>query len=190
MKSKKINAISLRATLVILVILLCALIGAGFYYAQNYLVNYASDVSQTVARSKSGGSDLQSLQALQSQLDNLQGATTKASSLSISKSMYETQAINDLNTYASRSGIKILSYSFSANTPAQTAPKTKTVGSTSSATIKVESPISYTKLIDFMSYIESNLPKMQISSLTINKGSGSGPGMVNVNDIVVDIQVK
>lgn len=185
MKSGGLTSVSLRIALSLLAVVLCGLIGVGFYFAQNYLVSFAADVSQTVARSQSGGSDTQSLQTLEDQLNELQGATIKAANLTIEKSQYETRIINDLNTYASRSGIKILNYTFSASTAIKTP-----VSASNNVTIKIETPVAYIKLINFMGFIESSLPKMQISSLTISRGSGSGTGMVNVSDIIIGVQTR
>ena len=182
MKKSGISAVGFRSLLIVLIILSIGLAVVGFYFSQNALIAYSKTVGQTVADSTNTGKNVQSLKTLQAELAARQNIIVKASSLLATTANYQSQAINDINTYASTSGISISSYSF-----AQTAAVATAGAQTSSnITVSLVSPMPYLSLLKFVRLIETNIPKMQISSINLTRQEGQNT-MVKTDQISIDV---
>lgn len=182
MKKSGISAVGFRSLLIVLIILSIGLAVVGFYFAQNALVAYSKVVGQTVADSTNTGKDVQSLKTLQAELNARQDVIIKSSSLLATSSNYQSQAINDINTYASESGLNVSSYSFTL-TPGAVAVSG---ANTSNITVSLSSPMPYTSLLKFVRLIETNLPKMQIASINLTRQEGDST-MVKTDQISIDV---
>lgn len=202
MKKSGMSATTLRTILSIIVIILIGLSAAGFYFGQNWLRTLAVSVSHTIADSKASGNDVQSLKKLQQDLLARQDIIAKANSIVSSSQNYQNQTIQDLDKYATDTGIVILNYNFTpptatasaaptsgAATATQTASSALGTGSTS-VTVTLSSPVSYKKLLKFMTAIESNLPKMQISSINLGRVIGNNSDSVNTEQITVEVYTQ
>jgi predicted PurR-regulated permease PerM len=166
-KSKKLTAVSLRAILSTLIVLLIIVAGVGFYFAQSMLNKLAITVSDTVAQSKNSDSSIQSLNNLQQNLTTQQDIVAKTNTIFSSAATFQTQAVKDLIAYAATSGVTISNYTF----PAASTSTTATTASvpTTQVTITLTSPVNYKNLLSFMTAIEGNLPKMQIIGLNLGR---------------------
>lgn len=185
MKKSKMSATALRRTLGTAIILLILLAGVGFYFAQNWLSTFAVSVSHTVADSKSSGTGLKSLQKLQQELASRQNIITKTDSMFASTSTYQAQAVQDLITYAAQSGLTISDYTFPTTT---TSAATASIPTTQ-VTVTLTSPVSYIGLLKFMTAIESNLPKMQITSINVGRISGDSTS-VKIDQLTVAVYTR
>ena len=186
MKKTRMTARGLRGLLSMLVVVLVALSAVGFYFAQNWLLDFAVSISHTVADSNASGNNLQSLSQLERELADRQDVIVKASTLIAPTSTYQGQAINELNKYAADAGISISNYGF-------TQPAAATVKSTSGTSIitaTLASPVSYTKLLRFMNAVESNLPKMQISSVNLGRVSGGDSDSVKIDQLTIEVYTQ
>ena len=186
-KSKKLTAVSLRAILGTSIVLLIVVAGVGFYFAQSVLNKLAITVSGTVAQSKNSDSSLQSLNQLQQTLTAQQGIITKTSSIFSSAATFQTQAVKDLIAYAATSGITISNYAFPTASVSSTA--TSTSVPTTQVTITLTSPVNYKNLLSFMTAIEGNLPKMQITSLNIGRAIGDNAS-VRIDQLTVAVYTR
>jgi hypothetical protein len=177
MKKQHLTAKTLRVALTVTIFLLIGLAAAGFYFGQGLLRDYAVEVSRIVADSNASRSDVQSLQTLQKELEERKDIATKADSIVASGQDYQNQAITDLKRYAEQTGVAISQYSFAAPATAVAPPPTSGTAVAASGqptvTVTLESPLSYSKLLAFISAIESNLPKMQVSSITLGRVDGN-----------------
>jgi hypothetical protein len=186
MKKARMSAVTLRRALVTSIILLILLAGVGFYFAQGWLHTFAISVSHTVADSRSSDTSLQALNKLQKELETQQEIITKTNAIATSSTSYQTQSVQDLTTYAGLAGITISDYAFplsAATTPAKAAvPNTQ-------VTIKLTSPISYNNLLQFMSAIEGNLPKMQITSVNLGRIAGDSTA-VKIDQLTVAVYTR
>lgn len=182
MKKSGMSAVGFRSLLIVLIVLSIGLAIVGFYFAQNALVAYSKVVGQTVDDSTSTGKDVQSLKTLQEELTAKQAIVSKAMSLLASTSNYQSQAINDINTYASESGLSVSNYSF-GQTPTAAVPGLPT---TSNITVTLTSPMPYLSLLKFIRLVETNIPKMQISSINLTREE-SDSTMVKTDQISIDV---
>lgn len=181
MKKSKLTAVSLRGILATMIVLMIALAGVGFYFAQTWLRDYSKTVGQAVADSISTGNDIQNLQKLQGELEERQDTIAKASNLITSTQTYQSQSIQDLKTYAAISGVAISNFSFT------TIGATTASGSGGSGvTVTLSSPVPYTSLLKFLTLIEGNIPKMQVSSMSLGRIAGSADS-VKIDTITIEV---
>lgn len=188
MKKSKLTAVVLRRVLGISIVLLIILAGVGFYFTQGWLHTYAITVSHTVADSKASDTTLQTLSKLQKELETQQDIIRKTNAIATSSTAYQTQAVKDLIAYAQLTGVTISDYTFPNGAAPTTSSTAGTVPSTQ-VTIKLGSPVSYTSLINFMSAIEGNLPKMQITSVNLGRIAGD-PTSVKIDQLTVAVYTR
>lgn len=180
MKKSKLNAIKLRSLLIVIIFLMMIGSTAGVYFAQDFLIKHAKTVSQSVANSTSSGQNVQSLKKLQTELESYQSVMTKANNIQVPISNYQSRVIPDINNYATASNIKV-KLSFSA-TALPAGSKTAPI------TITLESQPQYTDLLKFLKLIETNLPKMQVSSINLTRDNTSQT--VKSDQIIIDVYTK
>lgn len=152
--------------------------GAAFYWGLGLVREYATTVNQRLVDAKASGEQVQALQALKSQLNQSTTLVDKANLLFATPDTYQAQVLNDIRRHADAAGISVTTTNFS---PAGEG--------TPSVTIALRQPVTYTQLITFLSNIESNLPKLQVSSISLGTGT-SGSNSISVGDIKIDIAVR
>ncbi len=196
MKKPRLISTKLRSLLLVIVVILFGLSAGGFYFGQVWLRTFAGTVSQTIADSQASGNDVQSFKKLQANLASRQEIIAKATSLVASSQNYQDQAIRDLDKYASNAGISISNFSFAPAAAAAATAATPTSGArtpasnSSSVTITLISPTSYTKLMSFMSAIEGSIPKMQISSVNLGRVPDGGQDSVKTDQLTIEVYTQ
>ena len=180
---KVLNASIARIVLsLLLLIILSAMVGLVIF-AYSFLSKTSEEVGKMQTEAIAVDAKIQSLLASKSQLDRNSDTVKKAKNI-VSESklyQYQNQIIQDLNTYADRAGIPIKSFSFQ-NEPtasAKTATPSKQT-STSPAGVKstfvsiqLGDHIDYTKFLHFLSLIEKNVTRMQLSGVSISRGANN-----------------
>ncbi|HEU4831028.1 MAG TPA: hypothetical protein VFS65_02565 [Candidatus Saccharimonadales bacterium] len=193
---KTLKASSLRTTMAVIIYLIIGLIGAGFYYAQDWLQKEAAAVGQVVAQSTAGDGNTQAVEALRAEIAERQPAAIKAESIMMSSQTWRTQIVQDLNRYAAKTGITITNYDFAktdaaaATSPAasNTAPLLAGGLQTASINITLQSPIEFSSLMKFIKEIENSIPKMQISGIVLNRSEGSNA--VTVQPLTITVYTR
>lgn len=175
MKQSSMKATSLRSLLLFLVVLVIGAIAAGFYYGLERVKQYAVEVSHTNADARAAEQQVGELQKLKTTLSNSEELVRKANQLFATESNYQTRAIQDVQRYASRADITITDTNF---------PDEQQGSGSHTLVIRIESPTSYTNFIRFLESIESNLPKMQVTGITVNRASED---TINVEDINIQV---
>ena len=180
---KALNASIARIVLsLLLLIILSAMVGLVIF-AYSFLSKTSEEVGKMQTEAIAVDAKIQSLLASKSQLDRNSDTVKKAKNI-VSESklyQYQNQIIQDLNTYADRAGIPIKSFSFQnePTTSAKTATSSKQT-STSPAGVKstfvsiqLGDHIDYTKFLHFLSLIEKNVTRMQLSGVSISRGANN-----------------
>ncbi len=180
---KVLNASIARIILsLLLLIILSAMVGLVIF-AYSFLSKTSEEVGKMQTEATAVDAKIQSLLASKSQLDRNSDTVKKAKNI-VSESklyQYQNQIIQDLNTYADRAGIPIKSFSF------QNEPTTSTKTATSSkqtstspagvkstfVSIQLGDHIDYTKFLHFLSLIEKNVTRMQLSGVSISRGANN-----------------
>lgn len=180
---KVLNASIARIVLsLLLLIILSAMVGLVIF-AYSFLSKTSEEVGKMQTEATAVDAKIQSLLASKSQLDRNSDTVKKAKNI-VSESklyQYQNQIIQDLNTYADRAGIPIKSFSFQ-NEPTASAKTATSSKQTSTSPAGVKSTfvsiqlgdhIDYTKFLHFLSLIEKNVTRMQLSGVSISRGANN-----------------
>jgi hypothetical protein len=199
MKKRQLNATTLR---LILAISLFGIAGIGttvFSIADKMLKASATEASHAVADASASRNNLQNLQKLQQDLVTKKEVVSRAASIVAESQSYEyqNQIINDLNDYASRAGLSIISINFDTagaaaggNAATPTAPTTVVNGvKSTSASIALRNPVDYASILRFIKSIEQNLTKMQISSIGLSQGTDDKKGITS-DTLNIEVYIK
>lgn len=163
---------NLRALLSVLLVLVILGGGALFYWGITMVREYAVTVSQQTAQ-------VEALETLKAQTPQGDTTTSQISQLFATPSSYQTQLLADVKSYASAAGLTLAATNF--NNPAE---------GSYGMTVTLKAPVSYSSLIAFLNNIEGNIPKLNVSQITLGHVSGGGADSVKVGDIKIDIAVR
>ena len=165
-------------TLLSLVFAIIVLGGSAlFYFGLSMLGDYSAQVNQRLADADASGKQIDELQTLKSQLSQSTSLVEKANQLFTTPDAYRSRTLSDLKNYADAAGLSIESTNFDDN-------------SGQTVTVELAAPVSYAKLITFLSNVESNLPKFQVSSISLRHSSDGGADSVEVGEIKIGISVR
>jgi len=174
-KMKDITPSNLRAILSVSLFVITG-IGIGiFVLANGQLQQYASTVSQVAAQASASENSLATLQKLKTVLGGVQNVITRTNSIVADSQgyQYQDQIITDLNQFAANAGIGIANVSFASagKTAVASGGVVPSGVKSTSVTVALVNPVNYAHLLGFIQSIEQNLTKMQISRVSISKGT-------------------
>jgi predicted PurR-regulated permease PerM len=176
MSQQKFRPTNLR-TLLSVILVVVILGGIALYYFNLIAIReYAHEVNQRIADANASSKQVSNLQALKSQLTQNSSLIDKANQLFSTPESYQSQTLTDVKRYADAAGLPLTSTSFAET------------GST--IVIAFKNPVTYTKLIAFLNNIESNLPKLHVSSLGIAPSDTASATTVKVNDIKINVSIR
>lgn len=168
---------NLRTILTSLFVVIVLAGGYFFYWGLGEIRDYSTQVNQQLANADASGQQVTKLQNLKQQLAQSTDLVNKANQLFAAPGTYQSQALSDIEAYARAAGLSIVSTTFEKD-------------AANTVTVKFNSPVAYPKLITFLSNIESNLPKLKVSSISLDRPERGGAGNVQVNDIKIDVSVR
>lgn len=179
-KSQATTTRNLLSFVLVIVILGSA---AGFYYGLQVIKGYALEVTHTVADSNASTKNIDELERLKKQLADGQSLVSKADNLFSTPDSYQTQALKDISKYAGEAGVTISSIDSVGSSEGDSA-------SSYSESITLQSPVSYAKLLKFLDAIEGNLPKMQITGITLARPATVSSDQVATDKITITVAVR
>ncbi len=198
-----LTPVRLRGMLVVALFLITAMSIGLFVFGYRQLNSVAEETLQTTANAEMSSNELQTLSTLKSRLDSQKDDVNRAAKIvSATKNYtYQDQIIKDLNTYAEASGVKITTIDFTENGQTgasssgkktqSTAAKVPTGTKSITATISLDSPVSYSNLYAFIYRIEQNLFQMQIKNLDLSVTSKeNGARGLAANSLTVTAYVR
>lgn len=183
------TATRLRLILVSSLFVIAILEAGIFTFAYGQLSQTAVDASHTAVDATASENNLATLQKIEKILDQEKDVVNRASSIVADSQsyQYQDQIITDLNNFANKNGVSITNVDFSGGqapaSSSQTAAPTTTAPTglkSTSVTVTLKTPVNYDNLLRFIEAVEQNLTKMQISKISLSKGSATG------NDITSD----
>lgn len=188
MKASYAKATTIRAILSTIAFLATATVIGGFYFAQNYLKDFANQPnasSQSVANVISS----QSVTKLQNDINTYKVSNDKANSITLSSRDFPTKITNDLNKYATSTGIDITCAI--VETPTSNLKNPTPISNIQPKFISVtfNRSVPFTNFIKFLKAIETNLPKMQPTNITIGRDPSSS-NLVKVDPIILEVYIK
>lgn len=164
------------------------------------LRSFASDVNKVVIEAETIDSRIEVTKQKIALFDeNAEAAELASQVVAESESyQYQNEAYNDLAQMAKRAGLTITRYSFSS-TLGEQATQSPDTGSAQKQkskpangakptyiTIELDNPVNYRKFLNLLHYIEQNLTKMQIASVSL---SSAGDNSENVSTSAVTVEV-
>jgi len=184
---KGMTASSFQKLLIFLVVVVIALTAAGFYYGFTEVRKLAVQVSNTVEDSLASGDQIDELRRLQQTLAQSDTLVQKANRMFTTESSFTSDAVRDLDRYASVSGVAIVDRAF----PATAEIAGVQPGSTDRfIRLSLTQPTSYAQLLRFIQLIEGNLPKMQLHTITIARPDAPRGDAVNVSELIIRVSVR
>lgn len=169
----------------ILVIFMLAIGGAvGFYYARQWIDQLTVETNSVIETASKIVSD-------KSSPTRPSDATTKdladkTLAMIYPANDFQAQATTDLQKYASETGIVINSISTIADSTTHILPGNIKV---KKLAVSVSSPVSFASLMQFVKAIETNTPKMQITSLNLSNVHAN-KGDVTVEPLNIEVYVR
>lgn len=188
MKKTFIKASTLRVLLSFsLLVMLSGAVG-GFYLAQDWFRSFAVEIN-TSGSTSSASNNAQNLIKIREEITKNQAIGEKASDFFASTQNYQTQIIADLNSYATASGITLTNTTWKQSVADAAGIISRTGFATQSITVTLQNPVILTNLLQFMKSIESNLPKMQISSINISPIANSKTS-VTIDPLTIEVYTR
>jgi len=188
-KNKGMKATSTRNILAFLMFVVIAGAAAGFYFGLQTIRTYALDVSHTVSDANASGKNVEQLSELKQALADREPLVAKANSLFATEATYQSQVLKDLQKYASDAGITISNTSFDKQSASDTAPIASAVTS-ESVVVTVSSPVSYARLMKFLDELEGNLPKLQVTGISLSRPANATGDLVATDKITITVATR
>jgi len=168
-----------------------ALVGAAglFYLGLEQVRAHAIDVSHTVTDAAASENQVSELQTLQTQLTERRALVDKANQIYATQGNWQAQALKDVQAYANRAGVDITKTDFASNEPtAGAVPGASSGGNV--MTVTLGSSTSYQKLLAFLDGIEGNIPKMQVSTISLKRVAGGNSDSIQVQPITIMVSTR
>lgn len=187
------NAVKLRALLLACVILVLGATGTLIYFASAYLQNETTTTVHAKIDAELSSQDVDKLKNLEKVLNTNASSIQKADQIVSESKQYEyqDQIVNDINAYATKTGVKVMGYDFgttaTTTTPTTATPAALTVSGikTLNVTLTLESPMPFDNYLRFVKAIENNLTKMQVSGINITPDDKDSSKIANPSVILI-----
>lgn len=163
-------------------ILVAVILGGGalFYFGLETVRAYAISVNQRLEDADASEKQVEQLQVLKNQLAQSELLITKADKTFTTPEAYQAQALLDIQRYASQVGITVVGSDF----------ETPEASGLHLIVLRIGSPTNYEKLIQFLTLVEGNLPKMQVNSIDLKHSSQGNGQNVEVSNLKINISVR
>ena len=173
------KATSLRALLAFSLAVVIVGSVAIYYIGFSELRTYSIEVGHRVVDANASTEQIKNLQAPKSQLDKEKGLIAKANDIFATETTYQPAAIRDIQRYADLAGISIAT-TFDGDIPLQ---------NSRSFSVTVRSDVTYGDFIAFLRGVESNIPKLQVTHVSIGRADAGGE-LVAIERLVISIFVR
>lgn len=203
-----LSAATLRLLLSLGILLLIA-IGVGlFWLAFSQLKQSAAEVQSINAEASSSGDNLNALRSMETKLASSAESIQRAKDIVAESKSYEYQdtIMNDIETYAGRSGLGIASYSFSSadsatagGSAAPAAPSTAAPAEGAAApsstglksttvSVSLAGGSKFENLMTFINFLEQNLTKMQLSGVSLSRDEQTNS--ITSGELTIEVYIR
>jgi hypothetical protein len=188
MKKHEFKATTLRLILMVTILFIVCTASAGFYFAKNYLVNFATEVDNNSPTKTNVEQGTQTVDSLRKDIESHKAIATKANKILAPSQGYETLIISDLKKFATKNNIQISEYTFSQLNANDNTLTTIPGAQIAAVKITLGNPITYTSFVMFLKDVENNLPKMQVRGIAITRDTTSS-NSITVEPITIESYV-
>lgn len=205
------SATRLRLYLFISMSLAIIAIVALVIYGVKYLDAYAAEVNEKVYESTTSNDRLVEIRRQVEELEKNTTAAERAKQIVADSQSYRYQdvIVRDLHSFANKAGVRIINFDFTAgneaeqpaassSTPATGAGEENAAATPTQPTsqlrstkvnITLDNPTNYRQLLQFIHYIEQNLTKMQIASITLS-GSPENRSEIISESLTIEVYIR
>lgn len=206
------SATRLRLSLFVSMSLAIVAIVALVVYGVKYLDSYAAEVNEIVYESSTSNDRLVDVRRQVDELEKNTTAAERAKQIVAESQSYRYQdvIVRDLHSFANKAGIKITNFDFTAGneasqssgspapaaTPDPDSPAAPTTPAqptsqlrSTKVNITLDNPTNYRQLLQFIHYIEQNLTKMQIASITLS-GSPDNESEIVSESLTIEVYIR
>jgi len=188
-KKTRIKATTIRTTMSVVIAMTIGLSIFGFYFAQDMLKTFETEVDSVVLKSKLNKPSSSQTKMSEEDIAKYQAPYDIAAGLTTPTQDYQTTITKDLNQYASINSISITDFNFSS-TAIMTNTTLQSSGiSTNQVTIKLSSPVNFTGLMQFLKSIESSAPKLQLTGINLTSVPGQN-NSVTVEPLTIEFYTR
>ncbi len=184
--AKGLTAVKLRLVLISSMVALFCVGGALFWFLRSQLVEFATKIQGISVEASTSNANATRLQSIEKTLEDNKSTIAKVANI-IGDSedyRYQEKILDDLARYEEKTGITITSIDFGEASDSSLVPGLKEVD----ITIAIENPIDYETILQFVRLTESNLPKMQISDLSlVNSSAGTDKVTIQFPSMVIKV---
>ena len=193
MKKHQLTATTVRIILSASLVAITAIALTLFSLADHQLQQVATDVSHVVVDANASRNNLTTLESIKKELAAEHDVVTRASDIvADSKSyQYQDQIVTDLNGYAGKAGIEITNIDFSASkstAPVTVTPTAPTGVKSTTVSVTLKNPVNYDNLLRFIESVEQNLTKMQISKVSLSRGTAGSD--VTSDVLAIEVYIR
>lgn len=179
---KGMKATSLRNLLIFLIILMLGATAGAFYLGLQQIQAFALDVSHTSADADASSQQIDELQKLKKTLADSETLVKKADQVFVAENKYQSQALRDIQRYASQYGLTISNTSFDSDASVPLGSK--------AVVITLQAPASYTAFLQFLNAVEGNLPKMQVIDLNLERAQSGDAAKIEPGKITLTVATR
>lgn len=188
-KKPRIKATTIHTTMSVAIVMTIGLSVLGFYFAQDMLKTFETEVDSVVSRSTLNKTSSSQTKMSSEDIAKYQAPYKKSLALTTSIQDYQTTITKDLNQYASINGISITDFGFSKTAIMTNATLQNSGISTNQVTIKLSNPVNFTGLMQFLKSIESSAPKLQPTGINITSVPSSD-NTVTVEPLTIEFYTR
>jgi len=174
---KQFTPHTLRGILIFLFFVVLFGGSAVFYWGLNQVKDYAVTVNQKLADAEASDRQVDELRLLKEQIAQSDSLIAKANKLFATPTNYQSQVLSDVKRYGDAAGLSITRTSFDE-------------GRAPLLTVTVASPTSFKSLVTFLHHVEGNLPKLQVTELSLKRADSTDPDAVEVDHIKIRVSVR
>lgn len=181
MKKRNLTAVGLKIILIVSMIVMIVILVFSFSWLSSMLESRHVEADHAKIDEEIARNNIEQLKHLDSYLADNQETVERAQSIVSESSQYQHQVINDINTYASRSGIEVLGYNFEDAEVQGGAGSNSGVSGTqiTNVTVTIANPVAYENFLRFLMSIEQNLTRMQITGVTMTPDQDDNNRIIN-----------
>jgi hypothetical protein len=180
MKKESMKATSLRTLLIVVILLLIAGSAGAFYYGLQRVRDFAEEVARTSADANASGDQIDKLQELKNDLAESETLVNKANQVFSTPQAYQADALKAVQKYAGAYGLTVSNTNFDVQSPA----------GAKAFVITLASPADYESFLRFLNAIEGNVPKMQVTSLKVERPDSGSGSEIKIGDISITIATR
>lgn len=170
---------------IVLSVLMAALLGGlvgGAWWGSEFLASAVRDSDHKRIDAQVSATELQQLKQLKTQLATQADLIDRVHSIAGSTNLYryQDQVIEDISSYAKRYNMRIANFDFVTSTKAAS---TKTPFN-----ITIGGQVDYRSFLMFLRDIETNLTKIQVTSLSLNPDKN--PAYISNPTLGLEVYIK